>query len=51
MERTKIEKIAIVSVAKYDQNARIFIYFFVLLLQLDNSKDLLILRLLGVEKV
>ena len=51
MERTKIEKIATVSVAKYDQNARIFIYFFVLLLQLDNSKDLLILRLLGVEKV
>ena len=50
MERTKIEKIATDSLAKYDQNARIFIYFFVLLLQLDSSKYLLILRLLGAEK-
>ena len=51
MERTKIEKTTTVSLAKYDQNARIFIYFFVVLLQLDNSKDLLILRLSIVEKV
>ena len=50
-ERKKNEKIATVSLAKYDQNARIFIYFFVHLLQLDDSKDLLLLRLLGVEKV
>ena len=50
MEKKKIEKNATVFLAKYDQNELHF-YVFVLSLQLNNSKDLLILRLLGVEMV
>ena len=53
-ERKKLEKIASVSLAKHDPDPLIFIYlfiFFVLSLKLRNSKDLLILKLLGVERL
>lgn len=50
-ERKQIEKIATVSLLNYDPGELIFINSFVLSLELNNSKDLLILRLLGVEMV
>ena len=50
MERKINEKNATVFLANYDRNEPHF-YFFVLSLQLNNSKDLLTLRLLGVERV
>ena len=53
-ERKKLEKIASVSLAKHDPDPLFFIYlfiFFILSLKLRNSKDLLILKLLGVERL
>ena len=49
-ERKKIEKNATASLIKYDPDTLILLIFF-LSLQLNSSKNLLILRLLGVERV